>query len=118
MSELLNSRFVNLAVTIPVDGATTTTASTTTSDADVMWEANERGTEPTWGASATSTSNGSGGGGCDGEEGEGKSGGVIAGGLRRDLDLVVRGLLRLGEMETVLGVVQERVSDDLKLIIR
>ncbi|CAN0200493.1 unnamed protein product, partial [Ectocarpus fasciculatus] len=38
--------------------------------------------------------------------------------LRRDLELVVQGLLRLGEMERVLGVVQDRVSEDLKLIIR
>lgn len=98
VSELLSNRFVNIAVTIPVE--------TTPSSAGM-----DDSTGSGWGAQAGRVSD--------------SSSGVVIGGdaagggkLRRDLDLVVQGLLRLGEMERVLGVVQERVSEDLKLIIR
>lgn len=122
VSDLLSNRFVTLAVTIPVDsgggGAAATTATGDSSNggpADLSWEATEE--------------NGGGGGGSNGVANSGGDAGTATGGggrvlstggdeLRQDLELIVQGLLRLGEMERVLGVVQERVSEDLKLIIR
>ena len=118
VSDLLSNRFVTLAVTIPVD-----TGAAAADDgggyADPSWET---GHVPGGG------SGGGGGGGISkgigsssGDDGGGAAAAAVDAegeGLRRDLDLIVQGLLRLGEMERVVGVVQERVSEDLKLIIR
>eukprot|EP00752_Nemacystus_decipiens_P001861 g1793.t1 len=117
VSDLLSNRFVNLAVTIPVDigGGGGGGAVADAHDSDLSWETPE------------SLSGGGGGGDYHGDGSSGgASGGAAAGSnggaggeeLRRDLELIVVGLLRLGEMERVVGVVQERVSEDLKLIIR
>lgn len=101
MTELLSNRFVTLAVSISVD---TTTAATTTVIA-------ESGDDDCW-EQVTEAQKG---GAVDSSVGMSTS---IGEELRRDLQVVVQGLLRLGEMEKVLGVVQERVSEELKLIIR
>ena len=112
VSDLLSNRFVNLAVTIPVDtGSVGGGGGAGAADAygsDLSWETSENLSGGNGGgdgaaAAAAAGSNGGGGGGDE---------------LRRDLELIVQGLLRLGEMERVVGVVQERVSEDLKLIIR
>lgn len=96
VSDLLSNRFVNLAVTIPV-APVSTGITGDLSDQAGGWEE-----------------------GAAQEDGGGKGGDGGGAGLelRRDLQLVVQGLLRLGEMKKVLGIVQERVSEDLKLIIR
>lgn len=124
VSELLSSRFVHLAVTIPlstemVDG----NSSSFDTFEDMDWEEQEsEENSKTFGERYRS---------CEGgretrDVGNGHGGGVevrvIKNGagekLREELLTAVQGLLRLGEMEKVLGVVQERVSEDLKLIIR
>lgn len=96
MSELLSNRFVTLAVSIPVE----TAAAIAESGDGESWEV-VTGAEK--------------GGAADSSVGMSVSSGEE---LRKDLQVVVQGLLRLGEMEKVLGVVQERVSEELKLIIR
>lgn len=98
MSELLGNRFVTLAVSIPVD--TTAAAGIAESGDGEYWEQVTEAEK---------------GGSVDRSVGMSTSMGEE---LRRDLQVVVQGLLRLGEMEKVLGVVQERVSEELKLIIR
>lgn len=114
VSDLLRNRFVTLAVTIPVDSGSTAAAAAGDSNsggpADPSWETIE---ETAGGINGVANSGGDGRAAPEGGE-------ISAGGdeLRRDLELIVQGLLRLGEMERVLGVVQERVSEDLKLIIR
>lgn len=100
VSDLLSNRFVTLAVTIPVDaGGGAGAAAADANGSDLSWETPES-LGGAGGASAAGMN------GTAGDE------------LRRDLELIVQGLLRLGEMERVVGVVQERVSEDLKLIIR
>ncbi|CAN0141378.1 unnamed protein product, partial [Scytosiphon promiscuus] len=122
VSDLLSSRFVTLAVTIPVDtagdggggvgsGAGDNGAGIGGGSADLSWEP----------AAAGEAGGGGSGDAVGGRAQNGaRSGTISAGGdeLRQDVELTVQGLLRLGEMERVLGVVQERVSEDLKLIIR
>lgn len=105
MSELLSSRFVSLAVTMPVD--TAAPGSNDLPDVTASWGLEEADIR------SSSGSNGLGGGGSGGG-----SWGAGSDELRRDLELVVQGLLRLGEVEKVLAVMQDRVSEDLKLIIR
>lgn len=114
VSDLLSTRFVTLAVTIPVD-----TGSAGAAAVDV------RGSDQSWQAAPESLGDGVGSSGGGGGEGvavaaaaAAGSNGAGGGELRRGLELTVQGLLRLGEMERVVGVVQERVSEDLKLIIR
>ncbi len=108
VSDLLSNRFVTLAVTIPVD--TGASAADGGDFSDPSWET---GDVPGGGV-------GNGVGISGGDDGGGAAAALDAEGegLRRDLELIVQGLLRLGEMEKVLGLVQERVSEDLKLIIR
>lgn len=116
VSDLLSNRFITLAVTIPVDSGAG--AGCDGKPADQSWEITE-GTGGGGGGGGWSNGVSNSGGGSGTAAGGG--GGVTSAGgddLRRDLELIVQGLLRLGEMERVLGVVQERVSDDLKLIIR
>ena len=115
VSDLLSNRFVTLAVTIPVD-----TGAAAADDgggyADPSWET---GLVPGGGGGGGGISKGI--GSSSGDDGGGAAAAAVDAegeGLRRDLDLIVQGLLRLGEMERVVGVVQERVSEDLKLIIR
>lgn len=128
VSDLLSSRFVHLAVTIPLSTSAGGVGGDDGGDGDANGDPRPDGeidlsrdfVDPLgrvdWTAAeglggSSSTSNGGG----ESEEGrEGREREEI----RRDLQLIVRGLLRLGEMERVLGVVQERVSEDLKLIIR
>lgn len=124
MSDLLSSRFVNLAVTIPLS----TTAVGAGDAPDNSGDGDS--TDPLKGGGDNSSSSGwsgagtgAGPGGVVGGRSRNDGGGVRerqreGQQLERDLQLIVRGLLRLGEMEKVLGVVQERVSEDLKLIIR
>lgn len=110
VSGLLSNRFVALAVTIPVDTGGAATGGSGRDDAAAGVSSWETATERDGGSAASRAGNGAAQG----------AGAISAGGdeLRRDLELVVQGLLRLGEMERVLGVVQDRVSEDLKLIIR
>ncbi|CBJ32982.1 conserved unknown protein [Ectocarpus siliculosus] len=118
VSGLLSNRFVALAVTIPVD----VVGSAAAGGAATGGNGNGRG-DPADGLSswetAAATDREGGDAATNGRGGE-AGGAISAGGdeMRRDLELVVQGLLRLGEMERVLGVVQDRVSEDLKLIIR
>lgn len=116
VSDLLSNRFVTLAVTIPVDTSAGGGGGTAGGSAEFSWDTTTTTT------TTTSTPE-AGNGGARAENGaRGTAGGgaISAGGdeLRREVELTVQGLLRLGEMERVLGVVQERVSEDLKLIIR
>lgn len=121
VSELLSSRFIHLAVTIPVSDA----AGSGRSSSFDAFDDDEEWAEEDGGAQA---SPGRGVGNAGGRKGvragvEAEAGGEDPGNdaderLREELQMVVQGLLRLGQMERVLGVVQERVSEDLKLIIR
>ncbi|CAM9660149.1 unnamed protein product [Ectocarpus sp. 6 AP-2014] len=118
VSGLLSNRFVALAVTIPVD----VVGSAAAGDAATGGNGSGRG-DPAAGLSSWETAAAAdreGGDAATNGRGGDAGGAISAGGdeLRRDLELVVQGLLRLGEMERVLGVVQDRVSEDLKLIIR
>lgn len=113
VSDLLTNRFVTLAVTIPVDtGGAGSSGGGAGAD-------NAHGFDQSWGTPESlggDGSGGSGGGRVPVAAAESNGGGGDE--LRRDLELIVQGLLRLGEVEKVVGVVQERVSEDLKLIIR
>ncbi|CAB1117563.1 unnamed protein product [Ectocarpus sp. CCAP 1310/34] len=118
VSGLLSNRFVALAVTIPVD----VVGSTAAGGAATGGSGNGRD-DPAAGLSSWETAAAAdhdGGDAATNGRGGDAGGAISAGGdeLRRDLELVVQGLLRLGEMERVLGIVQDRVSEDLKLIIR
>lgn len=111
MSDLLSNRFVNLAVTIPLSNSNPSVGRGLDGDEGADDGGGLTVAGPLeGGAGGGSRSNGGGGGAGRGDQ-EGEE-------LRADLQLVVQGLLRLGEMEKVLGTVQERVSEDLKLIIR
>lgn len=118
VSGLLSNRFVALAVTIPVDVVGSAAAGGAATGGNGNGRDDPAAGLPSWETAAAADRDG-GDAATNGRGGD--AGGAISAGadeLRRDLELVVQGLLRLGEMERVLGVVQDRVSEDLKLIIR